>query len=128
MSLLSPCPKGLEKIILKYVKNMGRTTTSYLTLKRVSACVLQEKTLKIDLTSPTFKINGNILQFVHKHKLVGVIVTSDCFDNSCIARQLLRMDRRSNMLFLNFMACSTDIKIKLFSSHFAVSLYCAQLW
>ena len=34
---------------------------------------------------------------------------------------------RSNMLIRNFMACSTDIKIKLFQS-FCCNLYCAQLW
>ena len=31
------------------------------------------------------------------------------------------------MLIQNFMACSTDIKIKLFQS-FCCNLYCAQLW
>ena len=34
---------------------------------------------------------------------------------------------RSNMLIQNFMACSTDIKFKLFQS-FCFNLYCAQLW
>ena len=42
------------------------------------------KILKIDYT-PTVTIDGNILQFVHKTKYLGVIVTSDCSDNSDIA-------------------------------------------
>ena len=77
------------------------------------------KSLKIDHT-PTLTINGNILQFVHKAKYLGVIVTSDCSDNS---------DKycRSNMLIRNFLVCSTYIKIKLFQS-FCCNLYCAQLW
>ena len=53
-------------------------------------------------------------------KYLGVIVTSDCSDNSNIAQQLSGMYCRSNMLIINFMACSTDIKIKVFK-HFAVT-------
>ena len=54
------------------------------------------KISKIDQTT-TLTINVNILQFVHKAKYLGVIVTSDCSDNSDIAQQLSGMYCRSNM-------------------------------
>ena len=125
MSLLSPSPKGLQKVI-DICEEYGKKYNITFNPKKSMCMCFTGKSLKIDHT-PTLTINGNILQFVHKAKFLAVVVISDCSDNSDIARQLSGMSRRSNMLIRNFMTCSTDIKIKLFQS-FCCNLYCAQLW
>ena len=125
MTLLSPSPKGLQKLLDICTEYGMRHDIIFNAKKSVCMC-LTGKTLKIERT-PFLNLNGKALQFVEKVKYLGVIVTNDCCDNSDIARQLSGMYCRSNMLIRNFTLCSTDIKIKLFQS-FCCNLYCAQLW
>ena len=123
MSLLSPSPEGLQKLIdicEEYEKNYN---IIFNPKKSIHMC-FTGKNLKIDHTQ-TLTINSNILQFAHKAKYLDVFVTSDCSDNSDRARQLSRMYCRSNMLIQNFMVCSTGLKIKLLLS-FCCNLNCAQ--
>ena len=79
MFLLSPSPKGLQKLI-DICEEYGKNYDIIFNPKKCMCMSFTGKTLKID-HMPTLTINGNILQFVHKAKYLSVIVTSDCSDN-----------------------------------------------
>ena len=83
MSLLSPSPKGLQKLI-DICEEYGKKYNIIFNPKKSMCMCFVGKSLKIDHII-TLIINGNFLQFVHKAKYLGVIVTSDCSDNSDIA-------------------------------------------
>ena len=61
-------------------------------------------------------LSGNIIDFVHEKKYLGVIINSSMKTSSDVVRQTRKLYAQANMLLRNFRYCTNDEKRKLFKS------------
>ena len=72
-------------------------------------------------------LSGNIIDYVHKTKYLGVLLCSDMKTSIDVCRQTSKFYAQANTLFRNFRYCSDDVKFMLFRS-FRTNMYCSPLW
>ena len=61
-------------------------------------------------------LSGNIIEYVHKTKYLGVLLCSDMKTSIDVCRQTNKFYAQSNTLLCNFRYCSDEIKCLLFCS------------
>ena len=71
-------------------------------------------------------LSGNIIDYVHKTKYLGVLLCSDMTTSIDVCRQTSKLDAQANTLFRNFRYCSDDVKCMLFRT-FCTNMYCSPL-
>ena len=72
-------------------------------------------------------LSGNIIEYVHKAKYLGVPLCSDMKTFINVCRQTSKFYAQANTLLRNFRYCSDDVKCMLFRS-FCTNMYCSPLW
>ena len=72
-------------------------------------------------------LSGNIIDYVHKTKYLGVVLCSDMKTSIDVCRQTSKFYAQANTLLRNFHYCSDDVKCMLFRS-FCTNMYCSPLW
>ena len=72
-------------------------------------------------------LSGNIIDYVHKTKYLGVLLCSDMKTSIDVCRQTSKFYAQANTLLRNFRYCSDDVKCLLFRS-FCTNMYCSPLW
>ena len=72
-------------------------------------------------------LSGNIIDYVHKTKYLGVLLCSDMKTSIYVCRQTSKFYAQANTLLRNFRYCSNDVKCMLFRS-FCTNMYCSPLW
>ena len=71
-------------------------------------------------------LSGNIIDFVHETKYLGVIINSSMKTSSDAVRQTRKFNEQANTLLQNFCYCTNDVKCMLFQS-FCASMHCCSL-
>ena len=72
-------------------------------------------------------LSGNIIDYVHETKYLGVLLCSDMKTSLDVCPQTSRFYAQANTLLRNFRYCSDDVKCMLFRS-FCTNMYCSPLW
>ena len=72
-------------------------------------------------------LSGNIIDYVHKTKYLGVLLCSDIKTSIDVCCQTSKFYAQANTLLRNFRYCSDDVKCMLFRS-FCTNMYCSPLW
>ena len=74
-------------------------------------------------------LSGNIIDYVHKTKYLGVLLCSDMktFIVVHVCRQTRTFYAQPNTLLRKFRYCSDDVKCMLFRS-FCTNMYCSPVW
>ena len=72
-------------------------------------------------------LSGNIIDYVHKTKCLGVLLCSDMKTPIDVCCQTSKFYAQANTLLRNFRFCSDDVKCMLFRS-FCTNMYCSPLW
>ena len=72
-------------------------------------------------------LSGNIINYVHKTKYLGVLLCSDIKTSIDVCRLTSKFYAQANSLLRNFRYCSDDVKCMLFRS-FCTDMYCSPLW
>ena len=72
-------------------------------------------------------LSGNSIDYVHKTKYLGVLLSSDTKTSIDVCRQTSKFYAQANTLLRNFRYCSDDVKCMLFCS-FCTNMYCSPLW
>ena len=77
-------------------------------------------------------LSGNIIDYVHKTKYLGVLLSSDMKTSIDVCRQTSKFYAQANTLLRNnvncvIRFCSDDVKCMLFRS-FCTNMYCSPLW
>ena len=72
-------------------------------------------------------LSGNIIDYVHKTKYLGVLLCSDMKTSIDVCRQTSKFYSQVNALLRNFRYFSHYVKCILFRS-FCTNMYCSQLW
>ena len=74
-------------------------------------------------------LSGNIIDYVHKTKYLGVLLCSDMKTSIDVhvCCQTSKFYAQANTLLRNFRYCSDDVKCILFRS-FCTNMYCSPLW
>ena len=61
-------------------------------------------------------LSGNIIDYVHKTKYLGVLFCSDMKTSIDVCCQTSKFHAQANTLLRNFLHCSDDVKCMLFRS------------
>ena len=72
-------------------------------------------------------LSGNIIDYVHKTKYLGVLLCSDRKTSIDVSRQSRKFYAQANTLLRNFCFCSDKVKSMLFRS-FCTNMFSAPLW
>ena len=72
-------------------------------------------------------LSGNIIDYVHKTKYLGILLCSDMKTSIDECRQTSKFHAQANTILRNFRYCSDDVKCVLFRS-FCTNMYCSPLW
>ena len=72
-------------------------------------------------------LSGNIIDYVHKTKYLGILLCADMKTSIDVYRQTSKFYAQANTLLRNFRYCSDDVKCILFRS-FCTNMYCSPLW
>ena len=87
----------------------------------------KRKSMIIDSSFPCFTLGGVELQFVHKFKYLGHIITNDFSDNDDINREIRNLFMRTNILIRRYSKCSLAVKLSLFKAY-CMCLYDIGIW
>lgn len=125
LTLLAPSVSGLQKLLDICVNYAIEHNITFNTKKSV-AMYIKPKNIYLS-NIPKVYMDGNCVEYKHKHKYLGVIVSSDRSCDFDIKRQTRNLFVTSNMLLRKFSLCDPNIKIKLFKT-FCINFYCSHLW
>ena len=81
----------------------------------------------IELNSPNFTLNSEIIKIVKEYNYLGCTICDDLSDEKDIDRQKRMLYGQGNTIIRKFSMCSLEVKITLFKTY-CTPMYCAQLW
>ena len=123
--LIAPSPKGLQKLLNICQAYAMENDMIYNAKKTLCMCVRSKRFSKIDI--PDVYLCGKSLDWMSKHKYLGVLLNSDFSDDCDIKRQIKSIYARGNTLIRKFGVASDDIKVQLFQAYCS-NMYCCSLW
>jgi len=124
--LLSPSPKGLQKLInLSFVFSTDHSI-AFNPLKPVCMSILPPQ-CRSSFSSPKITLDGRQLLFKTSCKYLGVFINNSFTDDSDILRQQRSFYIRCNYLCRNFIECSHPVKCALFTA-FCSNIYAGHCW
>ena len=92
-----------------------------------SVCMCFRFSMNKTCDSTNIVLSGNIIDYVHKTKYLGVLLCSDMKTSADVCRQTSKFYAQANTLLRNFRYCSDDVKCILFRS-FCTNMYCSPFW
>ena len=122
--IMAPSPSALQRL-LELCNQYAKCNDIIFNTKK-SFCMSfmpQKMVVKV----PVIKLDGAILPPTDTHKYLGVLITSNDYDDLDINRQRRSVYARGNMLIMKFGNCSYDVKVQLFKTYCS-SMYCLPLW
>ena len=126
--LLSPSWAGMQQMLNILTTHRGTTDMICNVKKTVCMVVAPKCRNKIVASSfPAFKLGNSTVQFAHKFRYLGHMVTQNQKDDADIEREIRNMFIRTNVLLRRSGKCSQEVKLLLFKS-FCMGFYDIALW
>ena len=123
--LISPSTLGLSKLLSECQK-YGIEFDIIFNSKK-SAVMFFKPSYMLNVKLPSFRMNYESIEVVHKYTYLGHIISDTLCDDLDIYRQRKRIFAQGNSLLRKFFMCTTEVKTTLFRSYCS-SFYTAQLW